>query len=507
MADETSTTIEILPPQVEQAVSNRDAKSYRDETRNEPPVADARRPSFVYLRHYFQNGFAIAAGDTFAIGLSLVLAGLIRFFFLGQHFDPAWSWYLIGVWGVGAMSFGLLPGWGLGPVEELRRISVLLLSLYFSLAVVLFFSKQINEASRLTYGLSTVFSLALVPVMRTWVKRLLIGKGLWGVPTVVYGAGETGQRMVPILKEEAGLGYVPVAVFDDDPRTWKTDIAGVPIVGGTHLIRSNAPVAIFAMPSLTRARLVEYMEGALSHYHKVIIIPNLLDIPSLWVRPRDIGGSIGLEITSNLLNPLARFTKRVVDLIIAIAGSVVWVPLSIIFAIVIWLEDRENPFFGQQRIGLGSKNFMLWKLRTMVPDAESVLQRRLDEDANLMAEWKEFHKLRKDPRITRVGRLLRRLSIDELPQLFNVLRGDMSIVGPRPLPGYHQDAMDPRIVDLRVRVRPGITGMWQVSGRSDVGADAMERFDGYYVRNWSVWLDIVILVRTYRAVIHGSGAY
>ncbi|NNE34121.1 MAG: undecaprenyl-phosphate galactose phosphotransferase WbaP [Rhodothermales bacterium] len=507
MEDETAAVLERVAPSGAISVSKRDAARDSLGGTGHSEGDESRRPSFVYLRHYFQNGFAIIAGDTFALGLSLVLAGLVRFFFLGQHFDPSWSWYLIGVWGVGAVAFNLLPGWGLGPVEELRRLTILLLSVYFSLAVVLFFSKQINDASRLTYALSTIFSLALVPLMRTWVKRLLVRKGLWGVPTVIYGAGETGRRLVPVLKEEAGLGYNPVSVFDDEPQTWNTTLDGVPVVGGTHLIRRNAPVAIFAMPSLTRARLVEYMEGALSHYHKVIVIPDLFDVPSLWVRPRDIGGSIGLEITSNLLNPIARVMKRVVDFVSACAGGILWIPLTLSCAALIWLSDREFPFFGQERMGMGGRKFTLWKLRTMVPDAERVLQDKLASDEALRAEWNEFHKLREDPRVTRLGRVLRRLSIDELPQLFNVLRGDMSLVGPRPLPGYHQDKLNSRIVDLRKRVRPGITGLWQVSGRSDVGTDAMERFDGYYVRNWSVWLDIVVLVRTYRAVVKGSGAY
>ncbi|MEZ4695533.1 MAG: undecaprenyl-phosphate galactose phosphotransferase WbaP [Rhodothermales bacterium] len=505
MEEQTAVVQELAPPVSSIDVSTRDRKPSHSETPRS--VREHRRPSFLYLRHSFQNAFAIAAGDTFALGLSLVMAGAIRYFLLGQPFDPKWSWFVIGAWGTGAVSTGLLPGWGLGPVEELRRSSILLFSVYFSLAVLLFFSQQISEASRLTYGLALIFSLTLVPLIRTRVRRLLVRKGLWGVPTVVYGAGDTGRRLVPILQQEAGLGYVPVAVFDDDPRTWKSNVSGVPVVGGTQLVRKNAPVAIFAMPSLTRARLAEYMEGTLSHYHKVIVIPNLLDIPSLWVRPRDIGGSIGLEITSNLLSPLARTMKRAVDLLVSGLGAIVWLPLSLACAGLIWLEDRQSPFFGQDRSGLNGRTFTLWKLRTMVPNAEAVLQHALSENEELRREWNEFHKLRRDPRITRIGRILRRLSIDELPQLYNVLRGDMSIVGPRPLPDYHQEALDQRIVDLRVRVRPGITGLWQVSGRSDVGRDAMERFDGYYVRNWSMWLDIVILVRTYRAVIKGSGAY
>jgi lipopolysaccharide/colanic/teichoic acid biosynthesis glycosyltransferase len=143
----------------------------------------------------------------------------------------------------------------------------------------------------------------------------------------------------------------------------------------------------------------------------------------------------------------------------------------------------------------------------MVPDAEEVLQRELDADPVLREEWEANFKLRQDPRITRVGRLLRRTSLDEIPQYFNVIRGEMSLVGPRPLPQYHFEELPERARAIRSRARPGMTGMWQISGRSDTGNEGIIRWDSFYVRNWSVWLDIVILVRTLRVVLRGSGAY
>ena len=303
------------------------------------------------------------------------------------------------------------------------------------------------------------------------------------------------------------MGYNPAVVFDDDSALWGIRVDGVRVAGGTQLVRRDVPVAVLAMPSMTKERLVELTDGPLSHYNKVLIIPNLLDVPSLWVRARDIGGILGLEMTSNLLNPIARILKRTFDLSFAVLTAPVWVSLVSAAALLVWLEDRSSPFFRQEREGLFGRPFYAWKLRTMVCDAEDVLKRKLDEDADLRTEWETFHKLRNDPRITRSGRILRRLSLDELPQMFNVLRGEMSLVGPRPLPDYHIERLDPRIVSIRSRVRPGITGLWQVSGRSDVNTEGMERFDGYYVRNWSPWLDAVIVVRTFRAVLRGSGAY
>jgi lipopolysaccharide/colanic/teichoic acid biosynthesis glycosyltransferase len=204
---------------------------------------------------------------------------------------------------------------------------------------------------------------------------------------------------------------------------------------------------------------------------------------------------------------LPRALKRTGDLLVVLALAPFWMPLVALLALAIWLSDRGSPFYAQERVGENGRLFAAHKLRTMVPDAEGVLARALEADPALREEWDTYFKLEKDPRITRVGAFLRRTSLDELPQLFNVLTGEMSLVGPRPLPRYHHDELPERVRTLRDRVRPGITGLWQVSGRSDAGNIGMERWDPYYVRNWSPWLDIVILVRTFRVVLKGSGAY
>jgi lipopolysaccharide/colanic/teichoic acid biosynthesis glycosyltransferase len=143
----------------------------------------------------------------------------------------------------------------------------------------------------------------------------------------------------------------------------------------------------------------------------------------------------------------------------------------------------------------------------MVPNAENVLAKALKKNPALKAEWETHFKLKKDPRITKVGQFLRKTSLDEIPQLLNVLRGTMSLVGPRPLPAYHFKDLPEQVQFLRDKVQPGITGLWQVSGRSDAGTAGMEKWDPYYVRNWSIWLDIVILARTFKTVCCGSGAY
>ena len=199
--------------------------------------------------------------------------------------------------------------------------------------------------------------------------------------------------------------------------------------------------------------------------------------------------------------------KLVIELSIVLVALPLWLPVCAVVYFMIWLEDGKNPLFIQERLGKGGKVFRTYKFRTMVPDAEEVLKKVLEEDEELRTEWETFYKLRKDPRVTKIGKLLRRTSLDELPQLFNVLRGDMVMVGPRPLTAYHQDVLPATVRTLRETVKPGITGLWQVSGRSDSGTEGMKKWDPYYVQNWSIKLDFSILIRTAFVVIACKGAY
>jgi lipopolysaccharide/colanic/teichoic acid biosynthesis glycosyltransferase len=204
---------------------------------------------------------------------------------------------------------------------------------------------------------------------------------------------------------------------------------------------------------------------------------------------------------------VARIIKRSLDLLLVVLTAPVWLPLLVLIALCIWGAERKNPFFLQHRIGKAGRSFRPIKFRTMRLDAERELESALAADESLRTEWAQNCKLRNDPRVTPFGRILRRTSLDELPQVLNVLAGQMSLVGPRPLPDYHHDQLAESARTPRNRVRPGLTGLWQVSGRSATGTSGMEKWDTYYVRNWSIWLDISILARTVLAVVKGQGAY
>ncbi len=472
----------------------------------------AKTRTATFAQRTAANAAALLATEVAVLGIALLLAGVIRQVALGEaSMVLGGAWVVIPLYVGGAALARLIPGYGLGAVEQLRRLCWTLLAVFGLTIVGIWLSGPEaaggHTSSRLTVGLAGAISLVGVPLARTMVKALLVRLNVWGVPAVVYGAGRTGALIIRQLQEERGMGFVPIAVFDDERDRWGEFLDTVPIVGGTDRVTTEAAVAFLAMPGATSARQIDLLEGPLTCYGTVIVIPDLFDAPSLWVKPRDLVGVLGLEITSNLTRPLPQILKRLMDLCAAVLTAPVWVPLVLIFAGLAWIEDRQNPFFRQERVGKDGQLFHTWKLRTMVHNADAALESALQMDPELRAEWDAHFKLERDPRITRIGRLLRKTSLDELPQIINVLLGEMSLVGPRPLPQYHQSELDERACELRERVRPGITGLWQVSGRSDAGTVGMERWDPYYVRNWSLWLDFVILVRTARVVLHGSGAY
>jgi Undecaprenyl-phosphate galactose phosphotransferase WbaP len=405
---------------------------------------------------------------------------------------------------------GLYPGYGLHAPEELRRQTY---AVGAALAVTIVFAVALHVGDLLSrllvFGGFAGLAL-LAPLVRHFAKRAVMRLGLWGKPVVILGAGETGERLVTALLKEPGLGFVPVAVFDDQAPA-SGELSGVPYGGtledaGEISLLYGIDTAIVAMPRANRVRLGEIIDWAGLLFRRVVVVPELGEVTNSTVVARDLAGVFGVEIKQNLLNPSARRTKRALDLFGALAGGFFISPLLLALAVLVKLDSPGPVFYGQRRQGTGGETFLCWKFRTMCLDAENALDEYLQEDPVLWAEWEHDQKLREDPRVTRVGRFLRKTSLDELPQLWNVLKGEMSLVGPRPIveaeiPRY--DAM----YDLYLRVTPGISGLWQVSGRNDTSYAERVTLDAYYVRNWSVWLDLVILARTLTVVFRGHGAH
>ncbi|KTQ98700.1 exopolysaccharide biosynthesis protein [Aureimonas ureilytica] len=204
--------------------------------------------------------------------------------------------------------------------------------------------------------------------------------------------------------------------------------------------------------------------------------------------------------------PVGGHAKRSLDILIAVTALILLSPLMLFIIVLMKITDPGPIFFGHKRVGFDGQHFPCYKFRSMATNSAELLQKLLQSDPVAKAEWEASQKLRNDPRVTRIGRILRETSLDELPQLFNVLKGDMSLVGPRPIVDDEIPRYSHRISAYK-RVRPGVTGMWQVNGRSDTSYAARVKFDSYYVRNWSVLLDLRILFKTVGVVLKRDGSY
>ncbi|MCC7176383.1 MAG: undecaprenyl-phosphate galactose phosphotransferase WbaP [Bryobacterales bacterium] len=409
-------------------------------------------------------------------------------------------------------SAGLYPGAGLSPVEEMRRIVLGTTAVCLISTAAMFLAKETGAYSRGVFLTSWFFSVALVPAVRALVRRLLARRAWWGVPVLVLGAGRTGRMVVDNLKARPECGLVPVAYLDDDPDKAEQD-QGAPVAGPLALApelarRLKVRQAIVAMPGIGRLELMGVLERLESSFTRLIIVPDMIGMASLWVSPKDLAGVLGLEVRQNLLVPANRWLKRGLDVALALLAGVP--ALLVIAAAALWIRraSRGPVFYTQEREGRAGARIRVTKLRTMHVDAESLLWKHLAGNAEAREEWQRRFKLRHDPRIIPViGTLLRRTSLDELPQLWSVLKGEMSLVGPRPLPRYHLDRFDGGFRALRSQAPPGMTGLWQVSARGDGDLGVQEALDSYYIRNWSLWLDLHILARTIRTVLAGKGAY
>jgi len=452
--------------------------------------------------------------DIAALQLSLYLAWLTRDFLsrwwplemsTQTYWDLALAMLLIplGYWLV-----RLYPGYGLTTSERLRRRirATVVFFLIFSTSDVLL---DHVHRSRGIPILTFIFCLIFPTVIQSLMRRILINMKVWGVPVIIIGAGKTGEHVVKSLIRNAELGLNPVAILDDDPEKKGTNISGVPIVGDlSHASRYVGTVhcALIAIPGAGRELVVE-----LSHslpFFNITIIPDLIGIQSLWVEARDFGGVIGLEIQKNLLLRRNVHLKRLMDYLLGIPFFLISIPILAFLSLWIVIASPGNPFYCQVREGKNGKKFKVWKLRTMYPHAEAILHSYLELNPDAKAEWNSYFKLKNDPRILRyIGNLLRKSSLDELPQLWNVLCGEMSLVGPRPFPHYHLEEFNLEFRILRRSVLPGMTGLWQVSERSNGDLAMQESLDTYYIRNWSIWMDFDLLARTVNVVFTGKGAY
>jgi len=445
-----------------------------------------------------------------ALGLGLGVRRLLAPFFtanigVDQYFAVAVGILLLPVV---HHQLGIYPGYLLGPVERLRRRTLATFAVFGGLVAW----DNIVARGVLSRGvllLTFVFALVLPPLAESLVRSILARRKQWGIPVVMIGAGSAGRLVVRTLLNEPQLGLIPIVFLDNRPETWNNSLETVPVAGPLGLAQEfekRAEAAIVALADLDGDDAVGLLQEL--NFPRVIVIPQFTRVASLWVTARDVGGCLGLEIKKNLLMPHNLALKRMMDRCIAAPLFVMSIPIIAAAAVWIKLISRGPAFHCQMREGIDGRRIAVWKLRTMRINCERLLELWFAEHPGDRLEWSRYFKLRHDPRVLPwIGNLLRRTSLDELPQLWSVLRGEMSLVGPRPFPGYHLEHFSAEFRALRTRVLPGLTGMWQVSARSEGDVEVQEALDTYYIRNWSPWLDLYILARTVAAVVTARGAY
>ena len=460
-----------------------------------------------FLPRMTLNVLVLLAGDLFAITLAVWSAFEVRGVILGDNTIPRLAIVLLPMWVGAAWLEGLFPSWGLSRADYARRIVRAIFTCFLLGTSVLYFGGSGPGWARIALLLSSALGLLTVPLVRWALRTILLTLGLWGVPVAVLGGRKTGALVIKSLQEAPHFGFHPVALYDDDPALLGAQVAGVYVLGPVEGVReSQLEVAIVAMPGIGAAALLDLIRRPLAGVRHVLVIPDLLGLAASWVQARDVNGTLALEVQRHLLRPEAQAAKRALDLLGSLIGGLLISPLLLGLALAVKLDSPGPVFYRHARVGRNGRRLWVWKYRTMAQGADAVLADYLTAHPDLRAEWGHNHKLRQDPRITRVGRFLRRTSLDELPQLFNVLAGEMSLVGPRPIvqgeiQKYGQD------FDVYTQVLPGMTGLWQASGRNDTSYAQRVSLDVYYIRNWSVWLDLVILLSTPGAVLSSRGAY
>lgn len=405
-----------------------------------------------------------------------------------------------------------LPFWR----ETSRVLKVVLLSFLLILASISL-GKMSGEFSRTILVLCCLLALILMPISRWGTKTFLAYWGLWAHPVLVLGAGKTGGLVAQALLRDRYLGYQIRGFLDDDPAKKRVglQVNGIcfPVLGNFTeyedvMAETGVRDLIVAAPGMASTKLVNLVNSLQRIAASVMVVPDLFGLPVEGVKADYFFDEqiLTFRLGNNLANPFNIIIKRCFDFLVGLIIFIVLLPLLLLIALAVKLNSPGPVLFSHRRIGRNGKGFNCYKFRSMVSNAQEVLADMLQSNPDLKQEWQYHYKLKDDPRITRVGRILRSTSLDELPQLLNVLKGEMSLVGPRPVTEKEIPYFGNHIENY-YQVRPGITGLWQVSGRSEMDYERRVSLESWYIRNWSLWTDITLLFRSLHIILSKNGAY
>ncbi len=472
--------------------------------------------------------------DLAALGLSIFFALLVRSYILMPLFPDALSQKLLGntfeqVWWFPLLLLFCLayehlyvkrlPFWT--EVEVIfKAVSLAVIITIF----LLYLSKIADEISRTLIVTTWLVLALLLPLFRWYGKLLLVKLKIWSRPVLVAGTENSSKMIIRALSREKTMGYEVKGVLSDDrdhkdhradqAKTNKNILPAAPVLGGVEdaesiLEQTGIKDMIIAMPGLPSRQLVDLANRLQPVVCNLLLVPDLfgLSLSGIEVQYFFEEQTLLLHIKNRLKSAFNRAIKRTFDLALGTLMLLFCLPLLTVLALAVKLDSKGPVFYAGERIGRGGAGFICYKFRTMYSDADSILDQHLAVDEKARSEWQLYKKLiTYDPRVTRFGALLRRFSLDELPQLYNVIRGEMSLVGPRPYIPEEKVLMGAWLHDILV-AKPGLTGLWQVSGRNRISFEGRLKLDAWYMKNWSPWLDLVLLLKTVRVVLKREGAY
>ncbi len=412
---------------------------------------------------------------------------------------------------------GLYPGIMNSPTDEVKKF---FFCTFFSFLGIIFtilisdlnnskFSEFIVRDSTdigvvLAFLVALPFATIALPALREFSKHYFSRFKWWGVPSVIYCTGTSAHFIVDKLLKNPFLGYHPAIIIDSECNE-EYFYKDIPVFPSS----SQTVIEVIKDYHIKQAVICDYkgdFSQIMSSYRYTITVSKNQTNFTSTQQLKDIAGTIGFASIHNLTFKSNIFAKRLLDIFIVLFFAPLWIPIMLILAVLTKLTSKGPIFYGHKRIGQNGKVIKCWKFRSMCVNSQEILEQILASDPIRREEWEKDRKFTDDPRVTKFGKILRKTSLDELPQLFNILNGTMSLVGPRPV-------TEPELIkygkykDYVLSVAPGLSGMWQVSGRSDTGYEERISFDTYYIQNWSIWLDIWILIKTVWVVLKGKGAY
>ncbi len=464
---------------------------------------------------------SLIAFDVAALFSSLFLAHLIRkgiFFYIHPVFR-VWTFpfstylvnypYFVGLW-VLIFAYERLYSKRFTLGEEVKRLWKGA-SISFLIIMALTFAARISmDVSRTVIVLAWALSLFLLPVFRIIVKKILTKAGCWQRNMLILGAGRTGEMVLERLAGNKNMGYGLVGFLDDDEAKLGKTIGGVKVLGKLFEIKrwvkeKKVGDVVIAMPGISREKLLDVMSLCEGAVDEIKVVPNMFGLATVGVKAEDLDGILLFDMEWNLAKPSNIFIKRVIDVVLSSLAIAISSPLMLFISVKI-RRDSEGPIiFRQKRLWKEETTFDFLKFRSMYVDGDKRLKTLLREDAKAREEWEEFAKIKSgDPRVTGPGKWLRKYCLDELPQLIHVLKGKMSLVGPRPYLPREFEKMG-KYKKTILKALPGMAGLWQVSGKNELAFEDRLKLDEYYVRNWSLWLDFIILLKTFRVVWRGRG--